>query len=265
MSVYENILLNKTIIKKKLKFINLYKLYAHKYMWIYFINFLWMNGVAFAYGTYICGNIIYRVIVGQRLFQRTFIDNITGQKYPASLSLVFHHVMAIHQVVGFLFISASVMGFVMFLFWGWHIYLATTNMTTSEKAKYSHLKCFLTFLEKNNLTLINPQKASTVTTLVNADGNEKTANMASTTISSSTDEKVLDDTPKHMDETPLSTSNPPNQPDSSSIPPSQKKRPPFQKYTGEWKDVNIYDKGVINNVMQVLFPFRNYSKLYVQK
>jgi len=107
-----------------------------------------MNGVCFTYGTYICGTVIYQVITKQRLFSQVFINRITGEEFADSYSLVFHYMMATHQIVCALFILAAVMGFVMFLFWGWHMYLALTNVTTNEKMKYSELESYLKHLQK---------------------------------------------------------------------------------------------------------------------
>jgi len=235
----------------------------------HFINFLFMNGVAFSYGTYICGTIIYRVIVNQKLFKQIFVNRATGEEFTASYSLVFHYLMATHQIVCGLFMLAVVMGFVMFLFCGWHMYLAMTNVTTNEKLKYAELESYMKYLAKKKQAEQDKAKTKAKDEISTLNGNPlppTNNNSGQADIAKNTDGNKIAPTnlEQKKEESKQNKEIMSGKEKPKDNTPKIETRPPYKPYTGKWEHVNIYSKGPIANLMEVMFPFRSYWKEHKQ-
>merc|ERR1712039_440365 len=71
-----------------------------------------------------------------RLLETRFVDRRTNRPVEASYWIVFQYLLQHNHWIVCLFIMCSVMGFVLTLFWGYHMFLASINQTTNERFKY---------------------------------------------------------------------------------------------------------------------------------
>uniref|UniRef100_A0A0G4F2M7 Palmitoyltransferase n=1 Tax=Chromera velia CCMP2878 TaxID=1169474 RepID=A0A0G4F2M7_9ALVE len=101
-----------------------------------FLTFLLLHTFLCVYGTFVLLQTLRAILVEERLFEATFQDASTGIEYKASWGIVFSYLMVNYGAVMFLFILCSVMAVALVAFTGWHLYLASMNVTTNESYKF---------------------------------------------------------------------------------------------------------------------------------
>jgi len=94
------------------------------------------------YGSIVTFRLFQGEIIEKDLFNATFFDATTGKEYKADRAIIFHYLVARHfsiaSVLGLMFL----MGLVLTLFLGFHLYISAKGMTTNEFYKWRHVKKF---------------------------------------------------------------------------------------------------------------------------
>ena len=106
----------------------------------FFIWFLMMTECTLAYGTAIAATVLLSIIDEEQLLEAEFHNRMTGERVKASYRIVFQWLMLHHSPLMMLLHLCGVMGFVVFLFTCYHVYLASSNTTTNETFKWSSFK-----------------------------------------------------------------------------------------------------------------------------
>ncbi|ETO15967.1 hypothetical protein RFI_21392 [Reticulomyxa filosa] len=135
------------------------------------------------------------------------------------------------------------MGFVMLLFFGWHVYLVLTNVTTNEKMKYSELESYMKHLAKYKQAQQDKLKKQ-ATLDANTSASQATVPRNKNKLAPLQQDKSLTTEEKTQSTATTKT----------------ERRPPYKEYTGAWKDVNVYNRGALFNLMEVLSPFRHFKR-----
>jgi hypothetical protein len=86
------------------------------------------------------GCILADVVVTRRLYEREFRHSLTQQVIKATHTIVLQYLMHQDGLLVAIFLLCAVMGFVLVFFTGYHIWLASTNVTTNETFKYSEAR-----------------------------------------------------------------------------------------------------------------------------
>mmetsp|Transcript_43435 Transcript_43435/g.53329 ORF Transcript_43435/g.53329 Transcript_43435/m.53329 type:complete len:472 (+) Transcript_43435:20-1435(+) len=227
----------------------------------YFINFLCVHWMTFLYGTYLNGKIVYTIVTKNRLLQQTFVNRATGQEFKATKRLVFQWLMGNHQTIMSLCIVAGVMGFVLLLFWGYHIYLAGTNCTTNESAKYAHLKSFMKWRNKQ----IAKQKKLDETPLKTSEPQPQSQSQPESPTKPTTQAPSKPTTNNNITPLKASTNEAKTEAPQKQPKPKVKRRFAYLDYDlKKWNHVNVYNKGFIHNLMSVYRPFKDVDTILAE-
>ena len=106
----------------------------------YFLLFLAVHVGMCVYGTIIIGKCFYGEILDHDLLNATFYLASTGEQVTASKVVVLQYLMARHFALAGVFIMMSVMGLVLSLFLGFHLYITAVGMTTNEWYKWKQVR-----------------------------------------------------------------------------------------------------------------------------
>jgi hypothetical protein len=108
------------------------------YRW--FLLFLTVHVFMCWYGTWVMASVLYGEILDKDLLNATFFNVATGVEVKADFVIVFHYLFMRHfQLCGVLLLL-SVMGVTLGIFWGFHLYITSLNMTTNEFFKWQSVK-----------------------------------------------------------------------------------------------------------------------------
>jgi palmitoyltransferase len=107
------------------------------YRW--FLAYLISNSVLLVYGTTACLSIILSEITANRLMEATFVHSGTGERIQASYSILLQYFLYNHMEICMLLLLCAVMGVVLTLFTGYHLWLAASNTTTNETYKWREM------------------------------------------------------------------------------------------------------------------------------
>ena len=108
------------------------------YRW--FLLFLTTQVFMCCYGTWAMTSIMYGIVMEKDLLNATFFNAITGAEVEADYIIVFHYLFARHFQICGVILLMSVMAIVLGIFWGFHIYITSCNMTTNEFFKRKSVK-----------------------------------------------------------------------------------------------------------------------------
>ena len=103
----------------------------------YFLRFLVMHGIMLVYADYLLFSMIASEVVSLKLFEQTFVNAATGEKVKASYTVVFQFIMHRQMPIVTLFLLCFVMTFVLWGFFGYHLWLIARGLTTNESFKWS--------------------------------------------------------------------------------------------------------------------------------
>jgi len=106
----------------------------------YFLLFLAVHVGMCAYGTIIIAKCFYGEIMDQDLLNATFYLASTGESVTASKMVVLQYLMARHFALAGVLLMMSVMGFVLAIFLGFHLYITAFGMTTNEWYKWRQVR-----------------------------------------------------------------------------------------------------------------------------
>jgi palmitoyltransferase len=118
-----------------------------------FLQFLALTGCMLLYASWAIGASLWSIVVENRLFDATFVSRVNGVRMKADWRLVLQYMMTTNNAAMGIFVTAFVMGFVVCLFFFWHMYLVSRNRTTNEGNKWGDLDFFVEkakFILKHN-------------------------------------------------------------------------------------------------------------------
>jgi len=107
-----------------------------------FLLFLTSTAALVCYAAVGTGLVLYDFVEERKLFSRGFVNRNTGERMQASLQVVLTYVFMERGMLSMLFFLTAVMGVVVSLFLFYHYYLAITNVTTNESAKWSSVRSY---------------------------------------------------------------------------------------------------------------------------
>jgi hypothetical protein len=106
----------------------------------YFLLYLFTNFTFLFYASYVVGMMIASPIYEKNLLQASFRNPRTGKVYAASTWMVLQWALMQNIVLTALFLIAFVMGWALFAFFVYHIYLVYKGTTTNESFKWDSIK-----------------------------------------------------------------------------------------------------------------------------
>lgn len=176
------------------------------------------------YGTWAMGTVLYGEITEKQLYNATFFNAVTGAEVKANNIIVFHYLFNRHFQICGVVLLMSVMLVMLSIFFGFHLYITSRNMTTNEFYKWRSVvgwhkrekKKYEEALSKDGKVVGSKGNAGMVSKQV-SDGDVGCTGMAADVSSSDViaDDEIID--PGPMPE-------------------------------------NIYNKGIVANFLEVLFP-----------
>jgi len=197
----------------------------------YFLLFVLSTAILCLYGAYLCGWVMYSFIKVKDLFNLGYSMN--GRWVPITTSMVVQFIAYETRSVLPLGVLCIVISLFLFYFFAYHLYLVVKNTTTNETFKWSDIK------DQIKLQKLNNSSSSSGTT---EDDKSKDNNG---TLKKS----------KHQQNR--------NQKKKETLFPSHA----VDKYTitlplpDSFKEMkNIYNRGFINNILEVIFPFSDKKK-----
>ncbi|KAF2071885.1 hypothetical protein CYY_006812 [Polysphondylium violaceum] len=192
----------------------------------YFLLFVLSTAILCLYGAFLCGSIMYSFVKVKDLFNLGFHDN--GRWVPITTSMVVQFIAFETRSVLPLGILCIVISVFLFYFFAYHLYLVVKNTTTNETFKWSDIKDQIKLQKLNNSNNDNSkstQEDSSSNNNSNSKSKQQKRNQNSKKKDALFPSAAID---KYTLTLPL--------PDS-------------------FKDLkNIYNRGVINNIIEVILP-----------
>jgi hypothetical protein len=108
------------------------------YRW--FLLFLLVHVCMCAYGSFIVGHLFQHEVEKNKLWDVVYFNRVNGEEFNATAYIVFQYLFQRYKLHAALLLMMSVMGFVLSLFLGYHIWIASRGMTTNETAKWDQVK-----------------------------------------------------------------------------------------------------------------------------
>jgi len=108
------------------------------YRW--FLLFLTVHVVMCFYGSWAVFRALYGEVMEKDLLNASFFNAITGAEVQADSWIVFHYLFLRHTQLCSVFILMSVMTVVLCLFLCFHLYIISKNMTTNEFFKWKSVR-----------------------------------------------------------------------------------------------------------------------------
>ncbi|KAF4694099.1 zinc finger protein [Perkinsus olseni] len=109
----------------------------------WFIAFLLANTALCVYGA-IVGVISLMAVVKERdLWNARFINPTTGEQFTASYRIIFQWLLTHEYIMIAMITLCTIMSIVLVGFTSWHLYLAASNVTTNESAKWRTIHDYL--------------------------------------------------------------------------------------------------------------------------
>mmetsp|Transcript_19296 Transcript_19296/g.37831 ORF Transcript_19296/g.37831 Transcript_19296/m.37831 type:complete len:416 (+) Transcript_19296:269-1516(+) len=120
-----------------------------------FLTFLLSTVGLLFYASYGIAYILMDFIDSHHLWERSFINRETGERNPASWSMVFTFVFLRKTILCMLLVLSAVMGIVVFAFYLYHVYLIISGYTTNESAKWGSIAQY--YKSRDQLAKKNPE------------------------------------------------------------------------------------------------------------
>ena len=105
----------------------------------FFLLFLLVHIVVCAYGAIILSYLFYGHLVEQNLLEVVFVDRLSGEEFTPSYWLIFQYLFDRFTLHMGLWLLAVVMGIALGMFFLYHCYLTSRNMTTNEAYKWEQV------------------------------------------------------------------------------------------------------------------------------
>lgn len=110
------------------------------YRW--FLLFLLVHAAMLTYGAIVVAYLFQYEIEKLQLWDVVYINRSNGEEFKATPYVVFQFLLQRHRMQAGLFLLFSVMGFVLTLFLGYHVWITSRGMTTNEASKWSEIKAW---------------------------------------------------------------------------------------------------------------------------
>ena len=240
----------------------------------YFLLFLLVHLAMCMYGSYTIFQLFYGHLLQRHLLDAVFVDRVTGEEIPASKWILFQYLFNRYTLQAGQCLLMGVMSIALGLFFGYHCYLTSINMTTNEAYKWEQvnkwykreLKRYNDALARGDIGVVDHATATAATdnassysngnTNTNSNSNTQhndndsaTKNSSTTTGPTVTDEDVTCTPPMPgMGQQRTTADIPVRVLDATPLSPEDVIRHPGPK------PINIYNRGFVENWKEVLFP-----------
>jgi len=189
----------------------------------YFLSFLLATGILCTYCAYLCGYVLYGMLT-QRGIMNINVKDAEGNIFPIPYSYILQYVIINGGTVFPLGLFCGIIAVVLYLFWGYHMYLIWQNTTTNESYKWGD---YLRYTRK----YLQLQKEHENPTVQNQEEKKGSASKRKNAQNTKEEPKI----------------------DFKKLPP-----PKFTKNAkGNLIFNNIYNLGRFKNYLQVIFPPSN--------
>ena len=108
------------------------------YRW--FLLFLFVHTGMLVYGAIILGYLFQSEINKLKIWDVMFINRANGEEFHASPYVIFQYLFQRFPLHSALLLMFLVLGFVMILFLGYHLWITSRGMTTNEASKWSQVR-----------------------------------------------------------------------------------------------------------------------------
>lgn len=225
----------------------------------YFLLFLVIHSIFFLYASTIIFLVILSDFYNEDLWNVKFINRQTGEEYKATLSIIIRYLLGKDAALVFLFVLALIMGLAITAFLGYHLFLVWNGKTTNESSKWGGVySVYKKFLKAHNEYLKSTSAANTT-----HSPSVKSTGTATSTASTEV-HNIL----------PSATSNCGTDADPVGCVPTAKTNRPTIKGLPDDVDVsihpgpypvNIYNKGFVANLKNIIWPPSEQSYASVTK
>jgi len=113
------------------------------YNYRFFLGFLFLHAILCTYGAVIGAYILMDEVDRRQLYEQTFVNMATGEQFKADFWIVFNYLMQDDQFFMGVVLLCVVISVMLYLFFGYHMYLIKKGYTTNENVKAQQLKYYL--------------------------------------------------------------------------------------------------------------------------
>lgn len=106
----------------------------------WFLTFLAIQVIMCCYGTWAMTTVMYGEVLEKDLLNATFFNAVTGAEVEADYFIVFHYLFARHFQICGVILLMSVMSGMLGIFLSFHLYITSRNMTTNEFFKWRSVR-----------------------------------------------------------------------------------------------------------------------------
>lgn len=217
----------------------------------YFLLFLLVHVGMCVYGTVITWTLFVGEIRDKDLYNAIFFNGNTGDEVKADTWIIVHYMVMRHFELSSVLILMTAMSVVLFLFLGFHLFMAANGMTTNEFYKWRQVKKWYKREKsryekalKEGIVVLKQTQSSSSTTRAMDQLNDVDVGCVGP-INNKTVENNYQNT---TSETSESTSR--NDNNTSNI---------TQNHNSNVTDpgpppINIYNRGIVENFKEVIFP-----------
>lgn len=110
------------------------------YRW--FLLFLLVHAAMLTYGAIVVAYLFQYEIEKLKLWDVVYINRVNGEEFKATPYVIFQYLFPRHRLHAGLFLLFSLMGFVLTMFLGYHVWITSRGMTTNEASKWSEVKAW---------------------------------------------------------------------------------------------------------------------------
>lgn len=245
------------------------------YRW--FHTFLIMNFLACFYGTYIYVMLLFGVVIEENLLESVFLTT-NGQHIPASPLIVFQYMISTHLLVIAQAFFLLAIGIMLLGFWSYHMYLTLRNRTTNETFKWDDVAKLVRIIKlyRSNPTNKNPDDMKELYHRIYDDDDDEDEEEQEEKKNEAEKEEAQDTQEKETQANGEQSTSVKSRKQKAVVPPAQRTIPADKMwrykqllavydYVVKKKGTastppNIYSRGMIANLKEVIFPRAAYYK-----
>lgn len=142
----------------------------------YFLLFLIVHVIFFSYGAYVIGRVLISEVYERNLFNSVFIESSTRKEMKATYVIIGRYLISKNVMLFAVWLFAVVMDIAIFSFLCYHLWLIARGFTTNESYKWSNIQrvhkklvaSYNKYLKNGGIPKTSDQKADEINT-INAD------------------------------------------------------------------------------------------------